>query len=604
MKKADLKKLRGILLAPLSNSRGYALVVGAVILILTAGSIGFYLSGLTVRDSEASAGSLNHLRAHYLAQSGLEWSIEQLMTYNPQDTIFSFAEGNIELTSTSTADTAFTLYSRGKVGDYEKVLNLDVKVRSNRFFPDTSLIALPDTREVPPDTLIIQDPYVAATYIEQNQSGSLGNRPYFHVGYQNAGSGESRTLVQFDLDVIPAGASIDTAILIVHKMPSHEQRVHQVAVHEITSFWKRAQVTWTNAYNGVPWTAGGAYNATGLDTTIMTSGGPQYWNVTSTVRNAVQQGDPYYGWLLRDINPTVRTFSRFSRPIPPKLYVIYRRTGNYLLIGEEPQINGDLFAGMDIYVIDSTRLGQAPGLSTTLIVPDTAHVFRYADTAKTSISMRPKIYFPEMTNIVNSLDSTANAITNYSGNKFLSWSPSPTLDLSLYENNTVFVKNYILFNSVNVLDMPKSEPGFIVTAGYVNANFSHFGDNVVVIATGNITLSNTTAGSNFLPPNPNIVNMFWSTNGDININSGSTLYCNLVAYNGNGNLASMLYGGLFTGHTARLTSTSAYLEGALWTNYYLYNFIDRGRLNLTGQVPEVFAGSNRTVYITSSIRDQ
>lgn len=612
MESSRLKILSDLLLNPLKNQRGYALVVAAIMLILTAGAMGFFLSEITVKDSESSAASLNHLRAHYLAESGIDLAIERLMTADPAASTDNFGDGLIDLDYENLGNDFYTIHSRGIVGDYEKELLLDIRLETNEFFPDKSFILEYKPEELPPDTVLIEDPNVVVSHIISGQpNDSLGREPYFNVGYQNPATGESRILVQFNLDVIPEGSQIDTAILILNKLPSHEQRTHEISVHPVLREWHYSYASWTWAKIGSGWTSAGGDFGIELDRKIMTSGGPQTWDVTASVADMKGGTANNYGWLLKDTNPTVRKFSRFSRPIPPRLLVIYSRPKNQLIISNSPKINGDMYAGTNIFVVDSFRVGKLPGSATTLYVPDTNQVLRYNPWTTTPDVPGMQENYQDLVALVDTMDSVANAITGFVDNKYLLWSPQSNVDLSIYQDNTVYVKNLISFTSVTVADMPKDEPGFIVTAGSIQANTSHFGDNVIVIASGDITLNNTTVGSDFRPPNPMIENLFWSTEGNITIIGNSTVYSNIIAYHrndedpnaGNVTLGATLYGGIFGGNTTHLSTTSAYLEGSMWTKYYNHNIIDNGQFVFTGVVPDVFAGGTRQIVISGAIRD-
>ena len=195
-----------------------------------------------------------------------------------------------------------------------------------------------------------------------------------------------------------------------------------------------------------------------------------------------------------------------------------------------------------------------------------------------------------MTDIVDSLNNIATEIVSYvHNNKFSTWAPGAEVNLLDYYDNTVFVKNFINFDGGSVLSMPKSEPGFIVTAGYINASNTIFGDNIVLISNGNITLNTVNAGSPFIYPDPQIANMFWSTQGDIDIQSGCILYSNIVAYNGNVTLSSELHGGIYVGNTITFSSSNCYLEGDFWTTYVNGNTMNAGQIILGATIPNVFA---------------
>ena len=78
-------------------SSGFALVSTAFVLILLATVIAYFLAGTNIRESESSASSLNHLRAHYLAQSGIDYALNYVSTDTPPEELTkSFAEGSFQ----------------------------------------------------------------------------------------------------------------------------------------------------------------------------------------------------------------------------------------------------------------------------------------------------------------------------------------------------------------------------------------------------------------------------------------------------------------------------------------------------------------------------
>ena len=581
--------------------------------------IGYFLFGTNIRESESSAGSLNHIRAHYLAQSGIDWALNYSRNNTIVDTTIAFAEGNFNVSMSDDGK----IRSRGYVGSYEKELSINVTFGDNAFFPEMSIVANMDTSvSVSLDTVLIQEPSCVITHIVENNDNSFISSPFATVGNQNVNTGESRILLQFNLDVLPVDSEsqIDTAFLYLHKLPTHHQKVHELSVHAIESFWMsfdhipEINVSWSYRKDGISWTTPGGDFGPALDSTIMTSGGNQMWEVTQSVRDMLDilTGDNF-GWLIKDVAPEIGTWSKFARPITPKLLIIYQGQPTLFIIGDQQILNGDLYTGMGAFVMDSSNVGQPPLDSTHIYVPLDKTVDRYPVNQWSVIDTIPekKIYYPKMTEIVDSLNGIANAITGFAGNRYLTWAASPVVDLSTYEDNTVFVKNFIYFSGVEVLDMPKSEPGFIVTAGYVSANNTIFGDNVVIISNGNITLNTTMAGSPFEPPNSQIVNMFWSAHGDIDIQSNCILYANLVAYNdnsaingvGNVTLSSSVYGGIFVGNTLDFVSSACYLKGKFWTEYVSDNVMNAGQIILGQEIPNVFAGAARSIFIQSNLTD-
>ena len=101
-------------------------------------------------------------------------------------------------------------------------------------------------------------------------------------------NGEKRSLLRFDLDVIPAGATIDSADLHIYVETINSQVVQ---VHRITAPWMEDKVTWNNFGNSF---------APGIEASFVgDSEGFHQADVTSLVRAWVN-GLANYGLLLEE----------------------------------------------------------------------------------------------------------------------------------------------------------------------------------------------------------------------------------------------------------------------------------------------------------------
>jgi hypothetical protein len=87
---------------------------------------------------------------------------------------------------------------------------------------------------------------VADAYIwSANPNYNSGSSSSLYTGWVY--NGEKRSLIRFDLSVIPAGSAIDAADLHIYVGTTNNQNVR---VHRITSPWTEYGVTWNNFGNG------------------------------------------------------------------------------------------------------------------------------------------------------------------------------------------------------------------------------------------------------------------------------------------------------------------------------------------------------------------
>ena len=101
-------------------------------------------------------------------------------------------------------------------------------------------------------------------------------------------TGEKRSLIRFDLGVIPASAIVDSAALYLYLGTTSNQIVR---VHEITAPWAETQVTWNNFGNSFAAVTSASFRA---DST-----GLHQIDVTELVR-AWMNSTPNYGLLLEE----------------------------------------------------------------------------------------------------------------------------------------------------------------------------------------------------------------------------------------------------------------------------------------------------------------
>jgi hypothetical protein len=139
-----------------------------------------------------------------------------------------------------------------------------------------------------PTDLVIQ-PSVSDTYVnEQSPATNYGTSATMNV--QRRTAQRQRTLVQFDLSQIPAGAAINSATLELYATaaPGTGQ---QLDVHHVMGTWTEPAVTWTTQP---------AYNAS-ADATLAggTTTGWKVWDVLPVVQAWSEGTYPNYGLLVK-----------------------------------------------------------------------------------------------------------------------------------------------------------------------------------------------------------------------------------------------------------------------------------------------------------------
>ncbi len=115
-----------------------------------------------------------------------------------------------------------------------------------------------------------------------------------------------RGLVKFDLSSIPLGSTVNTASLKLYYSGSGGAPTGRTfTVYKITKDWVENEATWNSYQTGSPWgTPGGDYSTEGASSTTVPSsvGLWMTWNATSIVKAWIEDGQPNYGFLIKDLN--------------------------------------------------------------------------------------------------------------------------------------------------------------------------------------------------------------------------------------------------------------------------------------------------------------
>jgi len=148
---------------------------------------------------------------------------------------------------------------------------------------------------------------------------------------------EHRSLIRFDLDSIPPGATINSAEL---RLVTHDDlnkgwkqdNLDYTTVHAVTKAWIEAEMTWNRAATGDPWNSpGGDYSAavaTNNDD-VIGAGHTLTWNITTLVSEWTNGSRENYGVLLQSsLWTTLHFYSHRDSANGPRLIVDYDYVAN------------------------------------------------------------------------------------------------------------------------------------------------------------------------------------------------------------------------------------------------------------------------------------
>ncbi len=171
------------------------------------------------------------------------------------------------------------------------------------------------------------------------------------VSYQTGpNSRNGRSVVQFDISLIPQGSTVSSATLSLYAstVPATTETYY---AHRVTTSWAEGTVTWNT-----PWTAaGGDYAASTVTATTPGAVGWMNWDVTSDVSAFVAGTYSNYGWLVKDgtengsnLATTFYTKDEATQTtLRPKLTVTFTASSwdSYSDTGRTTQPPGDTFSG-------------------------------------------------------------------------------------------------------------------------------------------------------------------------------------------------------------------------------------------------------------------
>lgn len=154
-----------------------------------------------------------------------------------------------------------------------------------------------------------QDAYIDADNADSNYGSETDLYVESYVYEQR------RTLIQFDLSSIPAGAEVTSATLKLYYATYSSSVVEGESpggriywAYRVTQPWTENGITW-NKYDGTnSWTTpGGEYTGTGGASLTMPSSMPRWveWDVTTIVEAWIEDSQPNHGFLIKDADETM-----------------------------------------------------------------------------------------------------------------------------------------------------------------------------------------------------------------------------------------------------------------------------------------------------------
>lgn len=180
-----------------------------------------------------------------------------------------------------------------------------------------------------------------ATVDEINKGTNNGSFYGVIVRCMNLNPGELDALLRFDVNCIPAGATVKSATLGLYYFHNNDDPAagRQLNVYHITKAWDEGTVTWDNRPS---------YNATVIDSAYVPgSYGWMTWDVTNSVQEFVDGTKTNYGWQVMDVETSGNS-------------MIYFYSKEY---GTDPNKRPYLQLDLDIIFVDANATGGNDGSS-------------------------------------------------------------------------------------------------------------------------------------------------------------------------------------------------------------------------------------------------
>lgn len=273
-----------------------------------------------------------------------------------------------------------------------------------------------------------------------------------------------------------------------------------------------------------------------------------------------------------------------------------------IIEGEDPNtvniydgfiINDSLYIGQNVWVEADAIIGNPLyGVATHLYIPPDKTVTGKAPDANFTYGQHAHGYLFSAgysTTFVDSLLGIANAITTSSGNKFKGRTTFTldTLDVSTYEDSTIFVNGVLILQGMYITGGSDEQPGIIVSNDNVTLKWkstvvTEVDDNIIIISGANLSVNDGTLvglDQSALPAElrPNLHNQLFAYN-ELFIQDNTVLWGQ--GYAGDDfTLDGAAHGLVYAPGNFRFTKATSYLEGAIFA-HFLWGSSGPSRLDL------------------------
>ncbi len=283
----------------------------------------------------------------------------------------------------------------------------------------------------------------------------------------------------------------------------------------------------------------------------------------------------------------------------PRLSVIETTHQHHTFkIKQNVTLNDSLYIGGDVDVASGADIGEPPGDPTHIYVPhekyvnthgnDHNHHLTWSEYPDDELTL-PELSFSECDSLIQIAQSISHTENNrIKGNLVLI---DQVLDLSNYQDRTIFVKGSVFLRGVTITGMSPTAPGFIVSTGKIiltrhGTHETQAGDNIILVAKKQVYFKYATQfGVDYSAVAPNdrplTVNMAYSKTVKVEVFPDATVWGQLVSP-GEITIRGALHGVAWGEQELKFSGANAFLEGALFTHWVKSpkNKFTEGTLNL------------------------
>jgi len=267
-------------------------------------------------------------------------------------------------------------------------------------------------------------------------------------------------------------------------------------------------------------------------------------------------------------------------------------------IKQNVTLNDSLYIGGDVDVASGADIGEPPGDPTHIYVPHDKHVDTHENDHHHHLTWSeypddeltlPELSFSECDSLIQIAQSISHTENNrIKGNLVLI---DQVLDLSNYQDRTIFVKGSVYLKGVTIAGMSPTAPGFIVATKQIilsrhGTHETQAGDNIILISKKQVLFKYSTRfGVDYSAVAPDdrplTVNMAYSKTSQVKVFSNATVWGQLVSPV-EVVIQGELHGVAWGKQRLDFSGANPLLEGALFT-HWMKNPKDKftkGTLNL------------------------